>query len=208
MLLKRPLRSYLVPLSLNVLLLISGEQWLNINLRGKYKMSFDKNLINTLNYEGGVTVDSGGLTNYGVRQDIYNSYTKLNKLPSKSVKELNYGEVRDFYENEYYKKPQIDKLPESIQGIVFDSAVNLGQGTTVKHLQEIVGSKPDGIIGKKTLAAINEYIKNNDEDSLKVDLLNRRITHYKRLVEQNPAKYEKYLNGWMNRIGDLTNKSN
>lgn len=168
-------------------------------------MPFDKDLARTLKYEGGVTRDTGGLTNYGVRQDIYNSYTKNNKLPSKDVRELKYGDVRDFYESEYYKKPQIDKLPESVQGVAFDSAVNLGQGTTVRHLQEIVGAKPDGIIGKKTLNSINNFVKNNGEEKLKIELLNKRIAYYDSLVAKNPEKYGKYLDGWLNRVNDLIN---
>jgi lysozyme family protein len=166
-------------------------------------MPFDKNLATTLKFEGGLTTDTGGLTNYGIRQDIYNVYTKENKLPNKSVKELKYGDVRDFYETEYYKKPGINLLPEEIQGVVFDSAVNLGQGTTIKQLQTIVGSKVDGALGKKTASAVNEYIKKNGLDDLKFELLNTRFNHYKNLVEKNPEKYGKYFNGWTNRLESL-----
>jgi len=170
-------------------------------------MPFDRDLANTLKFEGGVTTDTGGLTNYGVRQDLYDSYTKTNKLPHKDVRELKYGDVRDYYESEYFKKPKIDKLPEALQGVVFDSAVNLGQGRTIKHLQETIGVKADGIVGKDTLNAVKEYIEKHGDNHLKVELLNKRITHYKTLVEQNPAKYEKYIDGWMNRISNLTNLS-
>jgi lysozyme family protein len=177
--------------------------WLKLNLKENYNMPFDKDLATTLKFEGGLTTDTGGLTNYGVRQDIYDSYTKANKLPSKSVKELKYGDVRDFYETEYYKKPGINLLPEEIQGVVFDSAVNLGQGTTIKQLQSIVGSKADGIMGKKTTGAVNEYIKKNGVEGLKFELLNTRFKHYNSLVEQNPAKYGKYINGWEKRLESL-----
>jgi lysozyme family protein len=169
-------------------------------------MLFDKDLVNTLRYEGGVTTDTGGLTNYGIRQDIYNSYTKANKLQNKSVKELNYGEVRDFYETEYYKKPQIDKLPENLQGVIFDSAVNLGQGTAIKQLQSEVGAKADGKIGEKTIKAVNDYIKNNGEDKLIREVIYSRMSHYQHLSQTNPEKYGKYFDGWYNRIQDLAVK--
>jgi len=169
-------------------------------------MTFDKDLVNTLRYEGGLTNDTGGLTNYGVRQDIYNAYTKANNLPNKSVKELKYGDVRSFYENEYLKKPKINLLPEDIQGIVFDTAVNLGQITAIKQLQRVVGSKDDGLVGKNTIAQINQYIKQNGSEELKRQLLNNRMEYYRKLSEANPEKYGKYIDGWYNRVIDLAQK--
>jgi len=205
--LKRKQRNYLGVLSLNVLVVIFMAPWLNLKNAEGNNMPFDKDLVNTLRYEGGVTNDSGGLTNYGIRQDIYNFYLKSNKLQSKSVKELNYGEVRDFYESEYYKKPKIDQLPEDIQGLVFDSAVNLGRGTTIKQLQKAVGSKSDGIIGKKTLKAVEEFINKNGIEKLKEELIYSRADRYQQLHGSNPEKYGKYVNGWMNRLRDLSEKN-
>jgi len=170
-------------------------------------MSFDKDLINTLRYEGGITNDNGVLTNYGIRQDIYDFYLKSNKLPNKSVKDLNYGEVRDFYEKEYYKKPKIDQLPEDIQGLVFDSSVNLGQVTTIKQLQRVVGSKPDGIVGKNTIKAIDNFIKNNSMERLKEEIIYSRADHYQLLHSSKPERYGKYTEGWMNRLRDLSAKN-
>jgi len=208
MLLKRKHGSYLVVLLLSVLTVIftghlekqDGSQ------RGRNNMAFDNDLVNTLRYEGGLTNDTGGLTNYGIRQDIYNAYTKVNKLPNKSVKELKYGDVRNFYESEYYKKPKINMLPEDVQGIVFDTAVNLGQGTAIKQLQRLVGSKPDGLVGKNTIAQINKYVEQNGSEELKRQLLNTRMDYYRKLSESNPGKYGKYIDGWYNRVIDLARK--
>jgi lysozyme family protein len=170
-------------------------------------MSFDQILNTTLKLEGGITTDTGGLTNYGVTQSTYDSVAPNLGLPKKSVKDLKYGEVRAVYENEFFKKPGYDLLPsEKIQGLMFDWGVNAGTTTATKKLQEIVGAKVDGKFGKKTAEAVNKYIEENGEDSLALSILSSRLDHYSKLIEENPAKYAKYENGWINRVNYLAGK--
>ena len=89
-------------------------------------MGFDAILTNTLGYEGGVTTDTGGLTNYGITQNTYNAVASELGLETKSVKDLKYGEVRKIYENEYFKKPNIDKIPsEKVQTALFDRQLDM-----------------------------------------------------------------------------------
>jgi lysozyme family protein len=170
-------------------------------------MGFDAILTHTLGNEGGVTTDTGGLTNYGITQDTFNAVAPDLGLPNKSVKDLKYGEVRKIYESEYYKKPKIDQLPsDKVQGLMFDWGVNAGTGTAIKKLQELVGTKADGKIGKKTVEAVNTYIEANGEDALVFDILNSRTNHYSNLVQSNPQKYGQYEHGWMNRINKLAQR--
>jgi len=167
-------------------------------------MGFDAILTHTLGNEGGLTTDTGGLTNYGITQNTFDTVAPELGLEKKSVKDLKYGEVRKVYESEYYKKPAIDQIPsEKIQGLMFDWGVNAGTGTAIKKLQEIVGAKADGKIGKKTLAAVNQYIADKGEESLAFDILSSRTNHYNQLVQSNPQKYGAYEHGWMNRINKL-----
>ena len=99
-------------------------------------MGFDAILTHTLQNEGGVTTDTGGLTNYGITQNTYGSVDPALGRPNKSVKDLKYGEVKKVYESEFYKKPNIDKIPsEKVQGVLFDWGVNAGTGTAIKKLQ-------------------------------------------------------------------------
>jgi lysozyme family protein len=103
-----------------------------------------------------------------------------------------------------YKKPKIDYIPsEKIQGVVFDHAVNAGAGTAIKSLQNIVGSNPDGVMGKKTIAAVKEYVDKYGEDVLGKELINARAMQYSDLVNSNPEKYAQYQNGWFNRLMNL-----
>lgn len=167
-------------------------------------MDFDNILLNTLQLEGGYTEADGYPTNYGVRQDIYNAYTKENKLESKNVRDLTFGEVKNFYKDAYWDNPKISSLPsEKVSALVFDYGVNAGQGTAIKKLQEVIGTKADGIIGKKTRNAITKYIEKNGEENLVNELLLNRENHYTNLAISNPIKYGKNLQGWNNRISRL-----
>ena len=174
--------------------------------KGK-EMNFNKLLAETLGYEGGKTVDSGGVTNAGVTQGAMDAYAKENNIPTKSVNDLSFGDAKDIYYKDYFVKPKLDKIPsEKVAGVLFDFGVNSGQGTAVKALQKIVGAKPDGVIGNKTLKAVDKYIAKNGEDILTDEILNNREKLMTSLVVNNPAKYGKYVNGWANRIASQRQK--
>ena len=72
-------------------------------------------------------------------------------------------------------------------------------------VQSIVGSKPDGVIGPKTIKAINKYVEANGVDVLHKQILDNRVEHYNSLVVSNPQKYSKYLSGWLNRVNKISN---
>ena len=161
---------------------------------------FQPMLMNTLKLEGGYNAQEN--SNFGVKQDVYDAFAKANKLPSKSVKELNFGEVSNFYKKDYYDK--VKDLPtKELKGLVFDYAVNAGAGTAISALQEVVGSKVDGIMGGKTKQAVDKYIAKNGEDTLHAQLIQKRVDHYASLIQQDPMKYGQYEKGWLNRMNSL-----
>jgi lysozyme family protein len=165
---------------------------------------FDSILGNTLQHEGGFTVDVGGPTNQGITQKSYDSYiTKMGSTP-KSVKELKPEEVGRFYHDEFYTAPKLNTIPyQSVKGILFDYAVNSGSQRAVKDLQKEVGVEVDGSLGPKTLSAVDKYVKQYGETFLAHQILNRRANYMITLSQKNPDKYSKYLQGWLNRISNL-----
>lgn len=162
--------------------------------------SFDSMLMNTLKFEGGYTVDHRGQTNRGITQPTYDSYAKQKGVPTKDVKDLTFGEGYKFYEDEFYKRPKLDRLSYNIGGTVFDFGVNAGPDVAVKSLQEIVGTKPDGIIGDKTITAIDKYIDKYGESKLIEALIDDRQIYNNNLILNNPSVYGNYENGWNNRL--------
>lgn len=88
-------------------------------------------------------------------------------------------------------------LNQSVAEIFVDWCINSGLGK-IKMVQQMVGTTADGIVGAKTIAAIN---KANQE------ALHRRIklARAQRYIDQINANYRqmKYFNGWFNRIIDF-----
>jgi lysozyme family protein len=64
----------------------------------------------------------------------------------------------------------------------------------------LLGVTADGIVGTKTVAAIN-----NDKN-IKTKIYNARKAYFEAIVKRNPSQ-KKWLNGWMNRINDVYKSS-
>lgn len=64
----------------------------------------------------------------------------------------------------------------------------------------MLGVTADGIVGPKTLAAINSQ----DPKELFTKVYNARAAHFNAIVKNNPSQ-KKWLKGWMNRINYIYN---
>jgi len=58
------------------------------------------------------------------------------------------------YKRKYWDAVKGDDLPEGVDYVVFDCAVNSGPGRAAKFLQEVVKVNADGAIGPATLKAV------------------------------------------------------
>ncbi|MEJ5301498.1 MAG: putative peptidoglycan-binding domain-containing protein [Thermodesulforhabdaceae bacterium] len=102
--------------------------------------------------------------------------------------------VRKFYYENFYQPLEGIENPE-IRFSIFEFGVNAGLRKAIKIAQAVVGTSPDGILGPKTLAALNTVVP---EDFIKSYLI-ARIKHYLDLANADPRKYGVYLRGWLNR---------
>ena len=83
-------------------------------------MSFESALEFTLRWEGGYSndpSDPGGETKYGISKRYH---------PNVDVKNLTIDEAQEIYRMEYWNPSGCDSLPEPLDLIVFDTAVNMG----------------------------------------------------------------------------------
>lgn len=122
--------------------------------------NFGKSLAKVLVHEGGYVndpVDPGGATNKGVTQAVYNSWRKSHGQESQSVRNLSVDEIAGIYKLLYWDRIRGDDLPSGVDYAVFDFAVNSGVNRAAKFLQAAVGVADDGVIGKQTLAAVNDF---------------------------------------------------
>lgn len=95
--------------------------------------------------------DNGGETNYGISSRAY---------PNENIKKMTPERASAIFYRDYWIGPKINKLPNSLAGIVFDDGVVQGQPTAIINLQKALNVPADGIIGPITLKALQ--ISNHD----------------------------------------------
>ena len=101
--------------------------------------------------------------------------------------------VKQFYKKEFFDKMKLD-LVKSLykQEELMCFAINVGVNPCIKKLQELLGVKVDGVIGIKTIEALNNY-----DEVLFDKLFDLKEIEYTDSL--NEAKYGKYKKGWRNR---------
>jgi len=149
-------------------------------------------------FEGGLTNDKndkGGRTDFGITQTEYDLYRSSKKLPTQTVSNISSAEVKDIYLNNYWLPSKCDQMGSKLSVVMFDTSVNMGQGRSVKFLQEAIGAKVDGVIGQETVAKM----KTMDVNALANTYISTRKTFYQDIVKKDPTQQE-FLGGWLRRV--------
>lgn len=155
-------------------------------------MDFDTAFNTLLGHEGGYSnhpEDPGGETMWGVTKVVAQAHGYYGEM-----RNLTQDIAKDIYRRAYWDKVQAENLPPSIRYAVFDAAVNSGPGQAVRWLQQAVGATPDGVLGPKTLAALQEV----HPDSLLRRMLAKRLT-----AMTNMSGWPAFSRGWARRIATL-----
>lgn len=168
-------------------------------------MSYEKALAHTLRWEGGysdIAEDTGGRSYQGISQKHnpkWQGWPILDKLKPRHGQiypELNKS-VAEYYRKQYWDKIQAGNIKDvKVAGFLFDYFVNSGSHA-VKAIQRIVGVTDDGIVGSKTIQAINEY-----KGDLFTELKQARLAFVDSIVKNNPSQ-GKFKSGWVNRINSF-----
>ena len=112
-------------------------------------MNFDDAFARTIGHEGGYTAnpaDPGGETKFGISKRAY---------PQADIAALTLADARAIYLRDYWGPAGCDAVPDGIKADLFDTAVNSGVRQAVKLLQRAVGEAEDGVLGPRTLQAVN-----------------------------------------------------
>lgn len=172
-------------------------------------MTFDDIFTIVHRLEGGRVHDPrdpGGLTLGGVTQATYDDYRDRHSLPRQSVDLITPEEIRGLYGLYWLaiRGEALLALHPHVALIVFDAAINQGQGYAAKLLQWALGLSQDGIIGPATLNALHAGY---DYGQLTRELLWGRMSRYVATVRYWRAKKHPdpayALGGWFNRLTDL-----
>lgn len=155
-------------------------------------------------WEGGYVCDPddlGGATNRGVTVETYRRYCRLNglRVPSLAMlKKLTEERWLDIVKTMYWDRFMADAIAsQSVANICVDWLWMSGS-VAIKRVQEIVGVKVDGIVGEKTLAAINV----RSPQPLFGAIKEARKEYIDEICRKRP-KNEKFRRGWLNRLGNM-----
>lgn len=166
---------------------------------------FEQCLKHILQFEGGYVnhpADRGKATNYGITQHVYNSWNALKGRTLESVERIDQGEVRDIYKQRYWDACHCDDLPQPLDMVVFDSAIQHGVRRAIKWLQHCVLAAADGIIGENTLFNLHGFVIARRLDEVIENYLDGRTAFYAQLIAHDPIQ-QVFSQGWKNRITAL-----
>ena len=158
-----------------------------------------------LKWEGGFVNDPddlGGATNKGVTIGTYEAYCRKKGYPKPTIerlKNLTQEQWKDILKTMYWDKWKADEIHnQSVANILVDWVWASG-AYGIKFPQRILDVKDDGIVGPKTIAAINDY---PDQSELFKKLWLRRKQHFEDIVKADPTQ-KVFLKGWLNRLNDF-----
>ena len=149
--------------------------------------------------EGGYAgnIDGKTCTMKGITLEVYQKHFGKQKTCS-DLKRISDNEWYTITKTDYWDVVRADEIVnQSVANIIVDFVFNSGK-SVIKRIQKIVGVVPDGIFGKKTLAAIN----NADQKELFYKIKASRKAFYDEIIERNPSK-AKFKRGWYNRLNSF-----
>lgn len=161
-----------------------------------------QSLAKVLVHEGGYVNhprDPGGPTNKGITQRVYDAYRKGKGQSARSVKSILIDEVNEIYDRQYWDAVKGDLLPDGVDYVVLDGAVNSGVAQSVKWLQRALGplykGQVDGIMGFSTIEALKGV---NDNDALIGRICDQRMNFLRHL-----NTWAVFGKGWSARVAEV-----
>jgi lysozyme family protein len=164
------------------------------------KENWDNCFAMVLKHEGGFVnhpKDPGGMTNLGVTKAAWEAWL-VRTVTESDMRALTPEKVKPFYKAMYWDKIKGDDLPSGVDYAAYDLAVNSGTGRAAKYLQQIAGVTADGVIGPKSIEAINAC----DPKQTVQALCDMRLDFLKRL-----PTFETFGKGWSRRVAEVKAKA-
>ena len=142
----------------------------------------------TLKNEGGYccnAADPGGETNFGLSKRSY---------PNLDIRHLTIEQVTEIYRRDFWKFDGIND--QALANKIFDMHVNMG-AMAFRVLQRTLGLPLDNTYNPKVEAAVN----NSEPVSLLAHYKAELASHYRWIVQENPAEAE-FLPNWLHRAAE------
>lgn len=150
-------------------------------------MDFDTAFEKLIGHEGGYVnnpADPGGETKYGISKRAY---------PGEDIKNMTLARAKALYLRDYWGPAGCDAVPDGLKFDLFDLAVNSGVTTAIKLLQSSAGVISDGVLGPRTLQALN---------SMPVHRLVARFNGWRLAMMTNLPTWNQFGKGWTRRVAE------
>lgn len=135
--------------------------------------------------------DTGKATNLGITIGLLSEWSGK-QCTDDDVKNLTVAEALKLYQELFWEPCECEEMPKPVALVVFDAAVNSGQGRAIKWLQYAIGVIADGVVGPNTLSRLHAV---KDLKQVIDDATESRLEFLQARINWNDFK-----NGWQSRI--------
>lgn len=158
-----------------------------------FETAYDKMIID----EGGyilhtISGDAGGTTYAGIARNKNPQWEGWAFIDAKETPPTEL--VREFYKVNFWDRIKGEELNPAIAESIFNFGVNAGVSVAVKLAQIVAKTAPDGVIGAKTISALNGM----SEDLFVAHYALAKIARYRDIVQRDRTQI-KFMLGWLNR---------
>jgi lysozyme family protein len=171
---------------------MSFDQAYSLTIAPAIEGAFSKIATDPGNWTGGA-VGSGKLlgTMQGISAYFLWSLPPGDPYHQRDPSTLTPQDTQAIYKAHFWDAVHGDDLPPNVAGLLFDAAVNQGQGWAPMMLQSAVGATMDGVIGPKTLAAVR---------AMDVLTLHATIGWLREVRYRQDADFATFGHGWIIRL--------
>jgi len=179
---------------------------------------FTKAVEFVLKHEGGYIDDPddpGGVTKYGISLNFikrvgmkYGDLDEDGDIDPDDIKKLTKEKAIQIYKNQWWDRYGYDRIAScEVAAKVLDLSVNVGPINAHKIVQRALRAcglpvVQDGILGPKTLSAINALEIGDRSFALVASIRSEAACHYRNIVRKFSPRFSKYERGWLNRAYD------
>ncbi len=159
-----------------------------------YLRAYERMIRNEGGYKlTNVKHDKGGQTYAGIARNRWSKWDGWKFIDTGDTPPTDL--VRTFYLDNFWTLVRGDQINgQRVAENIFDFAVNAGVSTAAKLAQIVVGATPDGVIGSKSLVALNAF----DEETFVVRYALAKLARYEQIVSKDRTQ-DKFLLGWLRR---------
>lgn len=145
--------------------------------------------------------DRGGLTVCGITHYTYAAYCNKKKVQynDQLFKAMSYSEWYEILKTMFWDKWKADEISDQWVANLLVDFVWASGITGIKRVQKILGVVVDGIVGTKTLAAVNA----SNPQTLFASIHADRLKHFDEICARS-ASQKKFLKGWRRRVNMIT----